>query len=198
MQPEDYFWERRIVVYCECGCGQPAPIAKRNESRRGWTKGMPTRFIYAHRLARTPADLFWPKVDKGGPCPDLLHDLGRCWVWKGAKSRNGYGSFRDSGKDGAKTISSHRWSYQTLVGQVPVGLDLDHLCRNRLCCNPQHLEPVTRAVNAKRGAGGQHQARKTHCPKGHPYDLLNTYFARKGRDCRTCLASRRFSNAHSH
>src|SRR6185295_6552302 len=71
-----------------------------------------------------------------------------CWIWKSALDTGGYGQFYD-----VKTINSHRWTYQHFIGPIPPGLDLDHLCRNRACCNPMHLEPVTRSENILRGTG---------------------------------------------
>lgn len=70
-----------------------------------------------------------------------------CWLWAGAISSTGYGSFTARGA----SVSSHRFAYPELRGQIPEGLDLDHLCRNRWCCNPTHLEPVTRKTNIGRG-----------------------------------------------
>ena len=75
---------------------------------------------------------------------------GGCWEWQGARDPSGYGSIKRMGK---KT-NTHKASYEHHVGPVPEGLDLDHLCRNRICCNPEHLEPVTRSINAKRGLVG--------------------------------------------
>ena len=83
---------------------------------------------------------------------------------------------------------AHRFAYETFVGPIPEGLTIDHLCRIRHCVNPEHLEAVTDRVNILRGEGisAQH-ARATHCPQGHPYDLINTYVAPDGdRDCRDC------------
>lgn len=129
---------------------------------------------YGDPLAR-----FWSKVDKQD-----------CWVWTGTVKPNGYGKF----SVGQKTLNAHRWSYETFVGKVPEGLDLDHLCRNRACVNPAHLEPVTRSVNITRGRSAC--AEKTHCPRNHPYDAANTrVYVRDGvfvgRICRACERSRK-------
>lgn len=119
--------------------------------------------------------------------PDLLPGLmvnhvrvadGGCWEWVGALASNGYGSVSIGGKG----YSTHRAAYTALVGEVPDGLQLDHLCRNKACCNPAHLEPVTGSENQRRA-----KAHITACPKGHAYDEANTLVNRKGqRSCRQC------------
>ncbi len=107
-----------------------------------------------------------------------------CWLWTGAHTRkSNYGCFFD----GKKQVGSHVFSYEYHVGPIAVGMDLDHLCRNRYCVNPQHLEAVPRQVNAIRGLTGHHMKGKTHCSKGHALDDANTYFRSNGnRSCRTC------------
>lgn len=72
-----------------------------------------------------------------------------CWIWQGATQRNGYGVLRRKGKN----LRAHRYYYQLEHGPIPPGMDLDHLCRNRLCCNPAHMEVVTRVENLRRGDG---------------------------------------------
>lgn len=114
---------------------------------------------------------FWAKVDKSGDC----------WVWTGNRSGN-YGKFW---LDGRKQWA-HRVSYEMETGPVPAGLVLDHLCRVPLCVKPEHLEAVTQHVNALRGDSGKHQAVKTHCPTGHPYDEQNTKLYQGRRYCRAC------------
>jgi len=91
-----------------------------------------------------------------------------------------------------KNKVAHRISYELLKGDIPEGLDLDHLCRNRGCVNPDHLEPVTRKENLLRGntIPAKH-ARKTHCPQGHEYTKGNTFISKSGsRHCRKCRAIR--------
>jgi len=83
---------------------------------------------------------------------------------------------------------AHRFGYELLVGPIPTGLTLDHLCRVRTCVNPAHLEPVSIGENVLRGdTRPAANLKKTHCPRGHAYDAANTYIARGGeRHCRTC------------
>ena len=140
------------------------------------------------RQARPTADRFWEKVNKNGPVPAMRPELGPCWEWTAEKVHNGYGRF--SPKRPAKKIKAHTWAYTALMGPVPEGMELDHLCRNRLCLNPAHLEPVTHRENLMRGdSAAARCARKTHCPKGHAYDAENTQISRRGdRSCRTCRA----------
>lgn len=113
-----------------------------------------------------------------------------CWVWD-APEASGYGRiWTGSRADGTRRIRlAHVVSYEEHVGPVPEGLVLDHLCRNRACINPDHLEPVTQRVNVLRGEGrAAHQAQQTHCKRGHEFDEQNTYRDRHGkRYCRTCI-----------
>lgn len=109
-----------------------------------------------------------------------------CIEHQGARTRGGYGTLSVDGR----TVLAHRKAWQDRFGPVPNGLQLDHLCRNRACINPEHLEPVTRRENILRGVSfSAVNARKRHCPKGHPYTDENTYMDRKGRQCRLCRAT---------
>lgn len=111
-----------------------------------------------------------------------------CWLWSGYLASNGYGRFHRR--------AAHRLVYEAVSGPIPAGLDLDHLCRVRQCVNPEHLEPVTRSENLRRGSGakmlGRMHRSKTHCPSGHEYNDDNTYVGKRGsRSCRECARLRR-------
>ena len=127
---------------------------------------------------------FWAKVDRRGP--------GDCWGWRAAINSHGYGVF----SLGGVVQYAHRLAYQCLVGPIPDGLTIDHLCRVRSCVNPGHLEPVTHRENTLRGATlPAANARKTHCPKGHRYAGDNLYVRPRGG--RTCLACWTFPHCES-
>jgi len=119
----------------------------------------------------------------------LSKDGGGCWLWTAAANAAGYGVMRVR----MRMLRAHRVSYELHVGTIPDGLMLDHLCRNTLCVNPAHLEPVTQRENVMRGRGiCPLNAAKTHCPYGHPYSGRNLLLAgtRKVRKCRQCIADR--------
>src|SRR6202042_1668640 len=95
----------------------------------------------------TLPDRLWAKINKNGPVPANRPELGPCWLYLGGLSRDGYGSWWKEGKNRPVHVSV----YVALVGPIPEGLQPDHLCRNRPCCNPAHLEPVTCQENLLRG-----------------------------------------------
>lgn len=111
-------------------------------------------------------------------------DPDACWIWRGQVDVSGYAKIQW----GRQTLSAHRVTYQEVVGHIPDGLQLDHLCRTPACVNPAHLEPVTPRENALRSPScGTH---KTHCDHGHEYTPENTYRRGNKRFCRACSARR--------
>jgi hypothetical protein len=113
-----------------------------------------------------------------------------CWHWQGAKRDAGYGVFKYQ----HKVKSAHRWVFEELVGPIPDGTEADHLCRNRICVNPDHIEWVTHDENIRRaemasGAANWNGA-KTHCPAGHPYEGENLRRWKGRRYCRACAVER--------
>jgi hypothetical protein len=124
---------------------------------------------------------FWSKVGHL-PRPD------DCWPWVGSRSRNGYGQFYEN----KRTRWAHRIAYRLLRGPIPAELTIDHLCKNKACCNPYHMEVVTQRENLMRAESRSAiNARKTHCPSGHPYDSVwkgNAYGTRRG--CSVCNRAR--------
>lgn len=116
-----------------------------------------------------------------------------CIEWAGARNADGYGVIWVSAT--RKHDYTHRLAYVRRYGAIPGELVIDHLCKNRACCNPLHMEVVTREENTRRGDGGKIggparaliERAKTHCPYGHPYSNDNTYVTPKGhRQCRIC------------
>jgi hypothetical protein len=107
-----------------------------------------------------------------------------CWNWLAGKSDQGYGRLH---LKGFSTRVAHRIIYELLKRRIPKNLTLDHLCRNRACVNPEHLEPVSLELNLLRGDGvGARNKAKTHCKYGHKFSLRNIYRWRGKRWCRQC------------
>ncbi len=132
---------------CECGCGEPAPIATMTNRSLGYVKGQPRSFVNGHQNRRREKVTYTPLYRRF-----VITDTGLdepCWLWTMSLDGRGYGQMWDREK--RTRVTAHRFLYEHIVGPVPEGLDLDHLCRVRHCVNPAHLEPVTRAENVRRG-----------------------------------------------
>lgn len=125
-------------------------------------------------------DRFWAKVDKTGDC----------WLWKASTNgRPGYGIFRGGqGRDkygSSRWVLANRFSYELVVGPIPVGMQIDHRCRTRLCVNPAHMDVVTHRENTLRSDGpSAKQARRDRCLRGHPFDTIEKGTGK--RRCSTC------------
>lgn len=110
-----------------------------------------------------------------------------CWNYTGPTNAGGYSEGYGMVSIRGRSYYTHRLSYMLEFGPIPDGLVIDHLCRNTLCCNPFHLEPVTHRENMLRGK----KAKQTHCIHGHPFDAANTWINSYGhRACKACRASR--------
>lgn len=118
---------------CQCGCGQATRIIERNCSNPRRVRGEFSRFISGHQSRKSAVEY-------------LIDPETGCWVWQRARSRNGYGNVVVSGRNQC----AHKMIYERTHGPVPLGMELDHLCRNRACVNPDHLEPVTSSRNKRR------------------------------------------------
>lgn len=135
---------------------------------------------------RPIAERFWEKVDRDGPLPEVAPELGQCWIWTASLDGRGYGQIGTG--VGKGVVKAYRWAWVDANGDVPEGLELDHLCRVKQCVRPGHLQPVTqRTNNLRSNSASAQRARSTQCPQGHPYDDENTYVDRtRARHCRTC------------
>lgn len=131
---------------------------------------------------------FWAKVSQGG-------GLDACWEWTGEKTPKGYGRVRVVAAGELHRAYAHRVSWELTHGPIADGLTIDHLCRNRACVNPKHMEPVTGRENTLRGQGASAvAARQTHCRQGHPLSGDNMRVLRNGRKqaaARVCMECKR-------
>jgi hypothetical protein len=121
------------VGLCQCGCGERTEIAKATDRRHGYIKGQPRPFRKAHH-------------SRAAPQPYVVDSETGCWIWQWTRAKGGYGKITRDGR----TWIAHVWFWMQRHGPVPEGLELDHLCRNPPCVNPDHLEPVTPLENMRR------------------------------------------------
>lgn len=169
---------------CNSGIVSPAPVAHSEEQRtfnprvrRSKLRGGTTNLPAVEQLPPRMQSKIQLELSPIAGLP------GFCWAWTGAIQSKGYGSVQHDGR----RQSTHRLAYSLLIGTIPAGLEIDHLCRNRRCCNPAHLEPVTRKVNAERSG----PATKLYCVHGHKLVGDNLIIKKRGertsvRNCRTC------------
>lgn len=166
---------------CSCECGLESTVDA-NKLRSGHTRSCGC----ANRLGNRRRSEFDRFIEKTRQAED------GCIEWTGGLNGAGYGQFYRGGKSSSSETGkgyAHRYAYEHYVGPIPEGMHLDHLCRNRKCCNPEHLEPVTPRENVLRGvAPAAEHAKKTRCPAGHKYEGDNLYIhpVKRIRYCRTC------------
>lgn len=148
--------------------------------------------IVMDKTKDTPVGRFWRQVSRSEGC----------WQWLGSL-KDGYGRINVGGRAG-RLVRAHVFSYELHIGPVPTGLVLDHLCRNRACVRPDHLEAVTRRENTLRSpiAVTAIKSRQTSCSRGHPLSEENVYIWQRRRYCRTCKrqrdCNRTFTNLQRH
>lgn len=155
---------RQKVKLC-IGCGRPFMLPPSM-----W------HIVHCSLACKTDFDRKWMPEPNSG-----------CWLWLGCTDKKGYGYLGTAGR----TVRAHRHSYERAKGRIADGLEIDHLCRNPGCINPDHLEPVTKQINAIRGCRPAAARAATHCPNGHEWNEANTYRHPRSnsRVCRVCTAN---------
>jgi len=129
---------------------------------------------------------YWSRVDKNGPIPDGFTTS--CWIWNGSQNRDGYGQFYGKLDGNRLNMTAHRWAYLFTHGTIPDNKHIDHLCFNRLCENPDHLEAVDQIVNNRRSK--HYQTNQKICKRGHPFNQENTGYSGYKRYCIKCYLLR--------
>ena len=163
-----------MTALCQCGCGEPAPIAAKTAARYGHVKGEPTRFRKGHSGRRPAIERLLEKVRIDG-------ETG-CWRWLGGTHPAGYGTFWN----GERHESTHRFVFAFFRGPIPDGLELHHRCRNPACCNWMHLEPIE--AREHRSLHPNQHVGKRFCKHGHELTPETAYISKGGRwrRCKTC------------
>lgn len=173
---------------------QSLTIGKLTESNRNLA-------VDLARLVDTQPEViarFESKINHNGPVPKNRPGLGRCWIWTACTNgKPGYGLFRGGlGRDkyqSRRWVLAHRYAYDLYVGPIPNGYEPDHLCRNRKCVNPRHLEAVPHRVNTLRGESPPaKQSRRDHCIRGHPFDRVTPDGRRRCSICDKAKEDRRY------
>lgn len=146
-------------------------------------------------FVRTPIEeRFWRHVNKDGPVPPLHPELGNCWLWTGSLDPPGYGHLYSGNRTAAgnpKFIYAHRFAY----GDIPDGMEVNHLCEVEACCRRSHLEAVPHFTNMHYSGPAKRRAAQTHCIRGHPFVAANTYIRPNGtRQCLACIKVRKSLN----
>lgn len=168
---------------------KPQPQTSAHSTANGSNKETPASALTLRELWRTSRkdDHMYKSIAERIKANISVND-GGCWEWQRRKDKDGYGVMWIGAKPDRKIMFAHRVSYAEMVGEIPNGLQLDHLCRNRSCVNPEHLEPVTSAENTKRGLISR--GNENFCQNGHQRTAENTRINPSGyKACRPCHAA---------
>lgn len=129
---------------CECGCGEFTFLSPSANAAKGWVRGRARRFLAGHNAGGPPA-----------PVEFVVNALTGCWIWQRGVNEKGYGVLKAGGR---ARVKAHRLYYERHVGAIPEGLDVHHLCQNRRCVNPAHLEAVDRSTHMSEHAKERYAA----------------------------------------